>query len=1431
MTTRSFFLVLLLPTLGNSYNYFKPIFHTVNDFDLQGRPCSLQRPSRNSTCPAFATNVLNADTGLYMTQSQFIQACSTYSIDMSCPQGQFKGLSGSCESCPAGSTSGDGVEVDVATGEVYCVSQTTGGRLPVEGESVTSCFGDQGAQVYRACSDSESISVMIPYYYKGEDLIDESKMQICAILFGVNYSSPETTHVFGGRHYTFPVLRNYESYDDDYGFVQCPRQAETYDFGSTGWWAVYGTYLAGFTILGTFCIYKYSKEFLLRHQAHQYNQLANRHKESNTGELTRSDTVEEMGVALDEDNNVQTGYRNDWFGVVGYAVLWALSVMLQVLLLIVILDVYGLNVWTLCDSAARDYCRQEQIDNPQFNPYWREAWTCGSGCLFSWRWTTGFDLSWPYHNNPLGGEQIYAIFMVFWHIDLVWVVCLKLVEKKIRTFFRIRHGIEYSNVILITKPLENEVREQSERDSWVDKTVRWFEEKGRIVFGEPRHVEACSVNTEQGCGRRYIIFQCQTYGFNARTGRYEKMILLPPPTYRGAQEMRDGLTSGKAAVVRDAVGANKMNIRAQPLHLNIWEEVFHYYMIYQYFCLVVWFVFVYWIPALLLTVVIIISVGIKVYEKHSGQRSVMRMAQHDEQCVVRRDGGWVAQSATSLVPGDVMAVCDGDKLTVDALILDGRCVVDESSLTGEVTPVPKAAIEPTDRAYSKMSPDAQGSTLFAGSYIESATPGTGSYCRALVISTGVQTEKGELIKTILYPPRVTFTFDQHWKLVFLILLAYGGVAFFLCFVLINWHIVSWLYGIFTISEIMSPLIPASFVNNQAIGARRLARKQIYCQNIGRIYACGKIKVMCFDKTGTMTGEGLEYHGVHTIRLKNSEASEVKPTAYEFGEVLGSEGGSENGGGGDDVSEKVTWFLGTCHSLDATTDRETRITKLAGSEVDVQVFQASKFEFTPSSNLSKPSGSADSTDSAEGESSRISVHKKNANGREQRFEIMRRFEFNRISMSMTVITRNTETGEIWVFTKGSFESVEKMMEKGCAPEDYKKKTESLARDGFYVLGMAFKPYDGPSEVGDAQREDVETHLLPLGLLVFRNELKPDTKDVINELKGGAIRCVMVTGDNALTGITIARVSQLSCAERLLVSEVVERSDGKEGRDGEVLWRCHDTGDVIKDLREVRSSLESGDTELVVTGTAFDVLKVEEVTVDSMVSQDPYLKQDILNGQGVGGGTMAVYNSRIRDLLRYTRIFARVKPFQKIDVIQLHMQTGVTGMCGDGANDAGALRAAHVGLALSSGASEATIVSSFSTHQSSLRAVCEMIKVGRAAMMSAVACYKNLICYGTIVVLVVMLQYYFGVIMSEAWFLSVDCFINCIMTFALMYAQPSKSLAPTRPTAKLLGLEVCWSVCSITAAAYVVLIASVVTLFYQDWFVCREFDANFTDPGSW
>uniref|UniRef100_A0A2C9K9B0 Cation-transporting P-type ATPase N-terminal domain-containing protein n=1 Tax=Biomphalaria glabrata TaxID=6526 RepID=A0A2C9K9B0_BIOGL len=69
-----------------------------------------------------------------------------------------------------------------------------------------------------------------------------------------------------------------------------------------------------------------------------------------------------------------------------------------------------------------------------------------------------------------------------------------------------------------------------------------------------------------------------------------------------------------------------------------------------------------------------------------------------------------------------------------------------------------------------------------------------------------------------------------------------------------------------------PALPAALAVGIVFSQRRLKVKDVYCISPRGINVCGTINAVCFDKTGTITEDGLDMHGV--VEVKNSKFSPI-----------------------------------------------------------------------------------------------------------------------------------------------------------------------------------------------------------------------------------------------------------------------------------------------------------------------------------------------------------------------------------------------------------------------------------------------------------------------------------------------------------------------------------------------------------------------------
>lgn len=121
-----------------------------------------------------------------------------------------------------------------------------------------------------------------------------------------------------------------------------------------------------------------------------------------------------------------------------------------------------------------------------------------------------------------------------------------------------------------------------------------------------------------------------------------------------------------------------------------------------------------------------------------------------------------------------------------------------------------------------------------------------------------------------------------------------------------------------------------------------------------------------------------------------------------------------------------------------------------------------------------------------------------------------------------------------------------------------------------------------------------------------------------------------------------------------------------------------------------------------------------------------------------------------------IYARMSPDEKHELVERLQGLDYTvGFCGDGANDCGALTAADVGVSLSE--AEASVAAPFTSRRFDISCVLNIIRDGRAALVTSFSCFQYMALYSAIQFTTVSILYTFGSNLGDFQFLFIDLFL--------------------------------------------------------------------------
>ncbi len=656
--------------------------------------------------------------------------------------------------------------------------------------------------------------------------------------------------------------------------------------------------------------------------------------------------------------------------------------------------------------------------------------------------------------------------------------------------------------------------------------------------------------------------------------------------------------------------------------------------------------------------------------------------------------GWMQVLVSELVPGDIVScrhytIQRGrntrshqqeqhlNRIPADILVLSGDAVVDEALLTGESIPQLKGSLGDLSEGNLDLNEHKEyilfgGTTLLVahgGTSPNEISPSPDGGVIGMVLKTGFETAQGSLLRTMAHTQKSVDGIHTQDTYVFIFILLCCAIASAAMVLQEGWNDPSrnrfrlLLHVIIIVTSVVPPELPMELslaVTNSV--ASLMKDCQVYCTEVFRIPLAGQVNVCCFDKTGTLTSDEMQLVGVRHLNDEGQFLDMVQ------------------------VDSKLPWpvtrVMVACHSLalNATSKFPGKeYDNVVGDPLEKAVLKDTGYQLIQNNALR----------------SMESIH-----GRPDTILVLHRFRFSSKLKRMSVVIREDTNKATWVLSKGAPETIKTLLDPKKIPANYDDISMKHMSLGQRVLAIAYREltqqeFSTNASCQDLDRESVEIGLSFAGFLLLDCPVKPDSKPVIAELTKTGHRCFMITGDALLTAASVARQvgiipnnqssdpalyqiqkipgTSLQSTQGLEAFGFVHLPNGSRTDDGNAFA---DTALCTDSIKKAKEMVAAGRIALCLSGECLDQLG-QSVVKNEVGSDFASLLQK--NEQQLLFHPRA--QSLLKELVPAVAVFARHAPRQKEAIVAAFNAAGFkTLMCGDGTNDVGALRRAHVGISL-------------------------------------------------------------------------------------------------------------------------------------------------------
>lgn len=438
-----------------------------------------------------------------------------------------------------------------------------------------------------------------------------------------------------------------------------------------------------------------------------------------------------------------------------------------------------------------------------------------------------------------------------------------------------------------------------------------------------------------------------------------------------------------------------------------------------------------------------------------------------------------------IVPGDIIVIEPGTKMSADVRILESKnLVVDESILTGESIGVEKSASETKSNVKQKKNILYSGTSVITGYGI-----GVAEY-------TGLNTELGKIAQKVTTSEDekspLTIRMEKFSKQITLIIIIVS-IIIGLVLVLKGNKLFDIFISVIALSVSAMPEgLPLAITMALTIGSNKMGKKNVIVKKLNCVESLGSCTVIASDKTGTLT---VNEQTAKRILLFDGSEYEVTGSGYEINGEIRPINNSK-------ISEaKRIAKLGFINN-EAVFEKDINGEyKKLGDSIDI-AFKV----------LAQKSGSIVNEDI-----------------------IIDKIPYESENKYSAVFYK--EKSEVRCTAKGSVEVIIDFC-KNIKKEEKEKimnQNEYLASRGYRVIALC----DGIIKENSKYTEEDIKNLDFIGLVGFIDPVRKEAKESVRKCKMAGIKVLMITGDHALTALEVAKELRIADSrEEVATSEELE-----------------------------------------------------------------------------------------------------------------------------------------------------------------------------------------------------------------------------------------------------------------------------------------------------